>query len=719
MTSAAAAAGTRSTGPPPSFRADIQGLRAVAVLLVVVDHTFGWPTGGFVGVDVFYVISGFLITGLLMRELDQTGSISMRGFYARRAKRILPAALVVLAVTVVAAFALWFLPRALQTLLDALSAAVFVSNWHFVATATDYLQAAGATSPVQHFWSLSIEEQFYALWPLALLVLFHLVRRSRRGLIGLVLLAIACSLAWAAYRTGQKPTAAYFDTGARAWELFAGAAIALVGTARAGVPEPVRRLVSSGGLALIIGSAVIVKTDWAVPFPWVVPAVAGSAAVIWAAARTGTRSALGNPVAQWLGDISYSLYLWHFPVLIFAASLFGDSWAVALACVPVMLVFSELSRRYVERPFLHSPVLRRATKAQNTRPFVAKDVVLGVVVAGCIGVFALSQLRGPAAISSADEAAAGMMSIPHAVSDPDRDARRDQQISASMSAGSWQPRAAAQLETLYTSQQGPAMLTSPPGCRNDVFRTGPPLVCGEDESRGDASDVVVAGDSIALSWVPTVQQLAARRDWRLHSVGYSNCSLFDVRGTSRASGPGFADACAASREKMFDLIEDTSPEVVFLSAAEAALDHTGLSPEAAAAEWQAGVARTLERLRDVPAVVILSNPPVAKDPGECATRVTAPGACISTVSSDYLAKAHAEREAAEAFPNTQFIDTSEWFCADDGRCPAVVGGQVLRTDVAHLTEAAAADAAPLLEEAMQAPPDPAPLEQLPADLASR
>ncbi|GAA2966131.1 hypothetical protein GCM10010459_23210 [Microbacterium schleiferi] len=198
-------------------RRDIQGLRALAVLAVLGAHAVGWPAGGFVGVDIFFVISGFLITGMLLSEIRRYGSVSVGGFYARRARRILPAALVTLGAVVGAAFALFNTVRADQTLWDAISAALFVSNWRFAAQGTDYFHAADAVSPLQNFWSLSVEEQFYLAWPGLLVILVLLVPvAARRGAAARVVVGIAAgaivaaSFAWALTQTEARPTLAYF-----------------------------------------------------------------------------------------------------------------------------------------------------------------------------------------------------------------------------------------------------------------------------------------------------------------------------------------------------------------------------------------------------------------------------------------------------------------------------------------------------------------------------
>jgi peptidoglycan/LPS O-acetylase OafA/YrhL len=241
-----------------TFRADIQGMRALAVSVVVLAHAgLVIFDGGFVGVDVFFVISGFLITSLLWREAEDRGRISLVGFYARRARRILPAATVVTVVTLVAAVVLLPLVRAIEILKDGLFAALFVANFRFAAVGTDYFAKGESPSPLQHFWSLSVEEQYYVVWPLLLIGLLALAawrgRRLSRGLVlGVLGGVLVVSLAWSVWQTHSNPTVAYFSSLTRAWELAAGslAAVALAGR-RLALP---RWLMEAGawlGLAMI------------------------------------------------------------------------------------------------------------------------------------------------------------------------------------------------------------------------------------------------------------------------------------------------------------------------------------------------------------------------------------------------------------------------------------------------------------------------------------
>ncbi|HEY3613651.1 MAG TPA: acyltransferase, partial [Gaiellales bacterium] len=324
---AAAPAGRR-------FRGDIEGLRAIAVMLVVAFHA-GLPgiTGGYVGVDVFYVISGFLITGLLIDELERTGTISLRSFYARRVRRLLPlAALVLLAVAVGMQF---FTPPVFRPTVrfDALSAAFYYSNWQFALESVNYLTLGGAQNPVLHYWSLSVEEQFYVAWPV-LLVLAVAFRRGRglgvRARCGLLIATVGLgSLAYSQARTASQPAIAYFETTTRVWEFAAGAVIALVLPLLVRTPRTLAWLAGLAGLAAI---ALAVATDGpTTEFPGTAALlpVAGTALVLAAgvgAPAGGVARLLSVAPLGFIGKRSYAWYLWHWPCLVFARTA---HWAPA------------------------------------------------------------------------------------------------------------------------------------------------------------------------------------------------------------------------------------------------------------------------------------------------------------------------------------------------------------------------------------------------------
>jgi peptidoglycan/LPS O-acetylase OafA/YrhL len=368
-----------------AVRPEIQALRAVAVLTVVIYHV--WPEampGGFVGVDVFFAISGFLITAHLVREVDRTGTLALWQFWARRMRRLLPAALLTLFVCAVATIAL--VPQLYwqQFLTEIGTSTAYVQNWQLASDAVDYLGADNRRSPVQHFWSLSAEEQFYVLWPLLIIVAAWTARR-RLAIAGVLLTVTGLSLWYSISETASNPAAAYFVTPTRAWEFGAGGLLALLG-ARAALPDRARAVLSWAGLAAVAYAAIAYSTDTAFPGWAAVVPVAGALAVIHAgmpAAGWAPSRILRVRPAQFLGDISYSVYLWHWPLLVFAPFVFTNPSPTALRiAVPVLTVLlAWVTKLYVEDPVRRSAWL----SAQPRMTFAcsaAATAVLAVVLIG-------------------------------------------------------------------------------------------------------------------------------------------------------------------------------------------------------------------------------------------------------------------------------------------------------------------------------------------------
>src|SRR5687768_9708620 len=320
-----------STEPSPAargsadrFRPDLEGLRAIAVLLVLLYHAgvaaFG---GGYVGVDVFFVLSGFLITGLIVRELEATGSIGLAAFYARRARRLLPAAALALAVTVIASAILLPSLRVGDVAVDAAAAALYVSNIRFAVQATDYLQASQAPSPLLHYWSLGVEEQFYLFWPALLLLATRLGWGSIPRLALMVGVVSAGSFVLSLVLTQVSAPWAFYSLPTRAWELGIGALIALAALRSVALPPSAAVASGIAGVAMIVAAGTFIDTS--TPFPGTAALLPTAGAGLVIVAGLGTRLPVPSRILtvaplRWLGRISYSLYLWHWPIIVIPAA---------------------------------------------------------------------------------------------------------------------------------------------------------------------------------------------------------------------------------------------------------------------------------------------------------------------------------------------------------------------------------------------------------------
>ncbi|WP_285028981.1 acyltransferase [Mycolicibacterium sp. lyk4-40-TYG-92] len=390
-----ATAGPSEKSPTVAFRKDIHGMRAVAVALVVLCHAHvpGF-SGGFVGVDIFFVISGFVITGVLVRDNGFDPRKMLARFYARRARRILPAAGLVTVLTVAATYGALGFVRGFATGRDAVSVAFFVSNYHFIAIGTDYAQARMPASPLQNYWSLAVEEQFYLVYPaLCLLALRFGRRRFTPALAGMMAAVIICSYGWSVHLTSANATAAYFSSAARACELGVGCLTFLLG-------PKLRSLLSDkwtaplGWLGMTLIAWAAVQFDASTPYPGTLVALPtiGSALLIASGASPSRRTPgvlLGNRGFQWIGSMSYSIYLIHWPVFTIAEQY----WATPLTApvrtglVGATLLLALVSYVSVEKPIWKSRYL-------STRPLLSLCIfpvfvvtILAVVIAeqACVG----------------------------------------------------------------------------------------------------------------------------------------------------------------------------------------------------------------------------------------------------------------------------------------------------------------------------------------------
>jgi peptidoglycan/LPS O-acetylase OafA/YrhL len=370
---------------PRRFRADIQGLRAVAIGVVVLYHL--WPNrlpGGYVGVDVFFVISGYLITGHLLTAVGRERPLAMlAGFYARRIRRLAPAAITVLGAVLLATGLLLPATTWSDTAGHVLASTLFVENWHLAAQSVSYLDTTQTHSALQHFWSLSVEEQFYIVWPCLLLVATRLLRRRPTAVAIAVAAVGLASLAWGIVETASTPDVAFFDTVGRTWEFCLGALLATVGSPlgrRAGLVLPWLGLAAIGVASFVFnGSSPFPGTDALLP-------TLGAAAVL--AGRDDSRFSVASlsrfrPI-RGAGDISYSTYLWHWPLIILLPPILGVSLSTGLKLVVlvVTIALAAATYRWIETPGRRSAWLSRT----RLRSFVAGGVALGLVASACLAV---------------------------------------------------------------------------------------------------------------------------------------------------------------------------------------------------------------------------------------------------------------------------------------------------------------------------------------------
>lgn len=652
--------------PRRGFRTDIQGLRAVAVGLVLLYHA-GAPviSGGYIGVDVFFVISGFLISTHLLESLERDGRIRFADFYARRIRRILPASVVVAVLTAVAAV-VFYPPLALERVLrDGLATILYVPNVWFAIQDTDYL-ADHSPSPYQHYWSLGVEEQFYLLWPLILLLLVVLVRRRRALVIGGIAVLASASLIGGILQTPIDQPSAFFLLPTRAWELLIGALVGAI-LLRGALPVPrwVDAVGGWAGITMIGGAAVLY--DGATVFPGtaaLLPTV-GTALVILFGARAvsaGPTAALSLRPMQFVGLISYSLYLVHWPLLTVTQAAVGEQnpldlptrvlWGIVIAVPAAWLLF-----RFVETP-LRSPALLVSRRPRATLLTALGLTVVLVVGAGAGVHWSAQRLTGAGGDVTA--APAVPQSPPTATEFVPRD------MSPALA------DVAEDLAPVFTD-----------GCHFDAKTEGV-QDCEYGDPDGDRS-IALFGDSHAAQWFPAVDEFAqANPGTSLRTYTKSSCSAAAV--TVLVKGVPYT-SCDRWREQVVKHLVADPPDVVVISN----YAHYVLadSPDGAdrAALWNEGLGSTLQRLRDAGSevVVIADSPRLRAEPATCAsTDVSDVTACDG--ERDWAiddALADAQKQAAETTGST-YVDLTDFIC-DETRCPVIIGEMFVYRDINHMT----------------------------------
>ncbi len=659
-------AASESTGPR-RFRADIQGLRAIAVVLVILAHTVGWPTGGYIGVDVFFVISGFVITSLILREIKQTGTLSLANFYRRRARRILPAASIVTMFTVLAALLLLPADRSRSVWFDALASTFFAANWRMAALDTDYFQEGLPPSPFQHYWSLSVEEQFYFVWPAVMLLVLsvagRLIGKRAVSVLGApAALLVLLSFVFCLLQTATNPNFAYFSSLVRFWELGMGVCVALLASRLRVIARPLRIALTTAGLLTIAITALVLTPDD--PFPGAIALLPtlGSAAIIVAGIGAPERydkdiALLTNRVARYVGDRSYSLYLWHFPLVVLAPALLPSRKLTTIGIIVVTFVLSELSYRFIEDPIRRSNWLdsgSRSAPKRGTRRATAIVTMLGTVLL----------TAGIAVLPASEDAASAA---------PATATTRDGCFGA---AALTAPQGSC--PTVHEVQPSLAKLAEDTGgaFSSDCYRTqnAAPVSCTFGSDSTDATRIALIGDSHAGMYIGILREIAPQLNW----------SVTTYVGWGCAWGPHDGEPC----DKQTDLAERA-----FTGAQSYDVIVTAAS-RAATSSWTEGTytqaAQMWQRAADAGAHIIAmeSAPIPSEDALQCIQRVTydpASDFCETSAKSAYAFTDAMVKLAGGTHGNVSVVKTRDLICPGDD-CPAVTGGVIVSRDTAgHLT----------------------------------
>lgn len=665
----------------PQHRDDIDGLRAVAVGLVVAYHAgIDVFAGGFIGVDVFFVLSGFLITGILLQELTDTDRISLRDFWARRVRRLLPLSSVVLVTTLAAGW--WIVNPVHRSSLvdDVRAAALYMANWRFADQSVAYSDTSVTDSLTLHFWSLSIEEQFYVAWPLLIIGAMAMSRRWRASpgaAVGVVAGAVAAaSLAMSVLLSDSEGARTYFLTRTRVWELAVGALLAVLvrrGAARRW-STPVGGVTSLAGVAAILVAAVSYGPDTTFPGSAALVPVFGTVAVI-----TAVYFSPGNPVSRilalapmrFVGRWSYGIYLWHWPAI--GLTLLADErWGMPgsrrhhiTVAILLSVGLAASCHRLVENP------VRRSSRLAP-RPFVS--LALGGVLTATVlgGALLVARTPDPAAVvSTPDGRPALMLQTPE-------DAVRDMENDI--------PRA----------------------CFSATASTR--CVLGDPEGR---FVVVHIGDSHARHFSPALAAIAAARGWRLHSWTKSACAPFDIiQYNSQSRGPN--TGCRRWYQSVLDTLERIEPVDLIIIGRSSTyyrllLDADGnriTDEQAGLDEWARGVTATFAALRaHADRIIVMRDTPSFKEPSmvEClALARTDPASCSrpwpAVRPDEWMMTAEASIDVP---PGVSLVDPFLLVCPADPCTAVSPSGAIKYRDSHHLTQTFSLELADGLDRLLQ------------------
>ena len=641
----------------PAFRPDIEGLRGVAILLVVLFHArLSVFAGGFVGVDVFFVLSGFFITGLLVREHDSAGGVRLTEFSGRRALRLLPALLVVLLATLAMVFTLYAPIDRPLVAGTARAVALHAGNVEFARGALNYF--GSSDNPLLHTWSLAVEEQFYLVWPLLLVVLVPLLLRDdtdriaarRRTTIAIALAGVASLVASLVVTRTSQPWA-FFGMPTRIWEFALGGVLSLLLADRTPLSARAGTVLQALGLAAIAIAAL--TYDRATPYPGtaaLVPALGACALVAGGASAPNSviSRQLEMPLLRWLGRLSYAWYLWHWPlvglgeVLDPAIGTGGRLAWSAFALVPAWLTY-----RLVERP------AREGSLSRFPQRWIAPAALVGSL---------------------------GMALLAHGLM------------------RSAEHRVASTGQRAFAAARGDRMKHE---CwANTVEDARTPCVLGD---RGASTVVALLGDSHAEHWLGALDRAGRERGWRIDAMVKGGCPVADMQELASSRFSRYYRECARYREAMLRRIVAMRPAAVVLSSWDHYIPTQGRADrwQVTPAMWEAGLRRTYARLAaaGIRTIVIRDVPHTGFDVPACLSRYAArlplARSCAYDRTTSLSPVAIAAQDRAARGVPVSMIDMNDQLC-ETRRCEVIRNGAIVFTDDNHLTASFSRTLAPVL-----------------------
>lgn len=654
------------------FRRDIEGLRAFALILVVFYHGgVNLLPGSYIGVDLFFVISGFLITGLLMAETSKTGTISLKTFYARRLRRLVPAATVVLVATLIAAKLL--LPPLLLTEVakDGVATALNLTNMWLGWTGTDYLSDP-TPSLFQHYWSLAVEEQFYLLWPIIILLAARKpsgrVRRTTIVIASIVAVSFVLCVAVTSVARGW----AYFLLPTRAWELGAGALLAMFAPQISKMPTSAKVALSWAGLVGILVAAFFMDRSMAFPGWLALAPVLGALAIISGdGTPNGVQRFLGLEFMQFIGRISYSFYMWHWPLLILPSVYLNRSLTLpeGLAMVLLAGVLGWATFRWVEKPVRsHSTLV-----AKRHLNFALGAGLVVVTLAASLLTARLPQMSTDTAVASpsASEISTGTefpAFVPSNVSPPLVDSAGD-------------------IPAVYAD-----------GCEADFAETRTRACIYGDQNA--ESSVVLFGDSRASQWFPALERFASDRNLRLVTMTKSACPAADIEVDAYLLDRSFPE-CDAFRADAVSKISQLRPALVVMSGYAGGYSELWRGTGSYEQAYADGLTETIAQLPADTKVVTLGDTPTwPQAPAVCLSGHVRDTADCTIQTSDAVDQELEARQAeAAAMSNSAFVAPSRWLCGAE-LCYPLAGNELLYRDDRHITDVAALRLEPLMSSAL-------------------